>query len=91
MLIVSNLQGRSLAAVIFRRMAAKSIKNPSTGDPRELFFSLHPDQRVAIRQKLLEALSNESFAPVRNKIGDAVAEIASQYSDQGRLVVVPFY
>ncbi|KAF3892789.1 Importin subunit beta-3 [Trichophyton interdigitale] len=77
-----DTNGRSLAAVIFRRMAAKSIKNPSTGDPRELFFSLLPDQRVAIRQKLLEALSNETFTPVRNKIGDAVAEIASQYSDQ---------
>lgn len=47
----------------------------------ELFLTLQRDQAYAIRQKLLEALSTESTNGVRNKIGDAVAEIAREYSD----------
>ena len=38
---------------------------------------------MAIRQRLLQSLSSESLAHVRNKIGDAVAEIAGQYADIG--------
>jgi hypothetical protein len=34
-----------------------------------------------IREKLLQTLSSETTNPVRNKIGDAVAEIAREYSD----------
>jgi hypothetical protein len=47
----------------------------------ELFLSLPQEQAYAIRQKLLEALGTESSNSVRNKIGDAVAEIAREYSD----------
>jgi hypothetical protein len=47
----------------------------------ELFLSIQNEQGYVIRQKLLEALGNERENPVRNKIGDAVAEIARQYSD----------
>ena len=46
---------------------------------------LQPQQKVAIRQKLLECLQGERLPDVRHKIGDAVAEIARQYSDNGRL------
>ena len=46
---------------------------------------LQPQQKIAIRQKLLECLQGERLPDVRHKIGDAVAEIARQYSDNGRL------
>ena len=42
---------------------------------------LQPAQKVAIRQKLLECLQSERLPIVRHKIGDAVAEVARQYSD----------
>ena len=59
----------------------------------ELFLALPQQQAHAIRQKLLEALGSESVNSVRNKIGDAVAEIAREYSDnsafpQGRLYAI---
>lgn len=51
------------------------------GDNMELFLTLPQQQAHAIRQKLLEALGSETINSVRNKIGDGVAEIARQYSD----------
>jgi hypothetical protein len=77
------VQTRSFSAVLFRRIAARSTKIPNTNESKELFFALSQDQRVAIRQRLLQSLSSESLAHVRNKIGDAVAEIAGQYADNG--------
>lgn len=74
------LQTRSYAAVIFRRIASKSRKLPND-QTVETFLSLPPQQGHAIRQQLLEALGSETSSPVRNKIGDAVAEIAREYSD----------
>lgn len=64
-------------------MATKSRKLPGSEDSKELFLSLQPPQKLAIRQKLLECLQAEELPPVRHKIGDAVAEIARQYSDEG--------
>lgn len=46
-----------------------------------MFISLPADQAVAIRQKLLEALASEAERPVRNKVSDAVADVARQYTD----------
>lgn len=46
-----------------------------------MFISLSKDQAAVIRQKLLETLASESDRAVRNKISDAVAEVARQYSD----------
>jgi hypothetical protein len=74
------LQTRSFAAVIFRRIASKNRKLQN-GESVELFLSLPQEQGYAIRQQLLEALGAETANPVRNKIGDAVAEIAREYSD----------
>jgi hypothetical protein len=78
-------QTRSFAAVIFRRLASKSRKLPNDTTV-ELFLSLPQEQGYVIRQKLLEALSTESTNAVRNKIGDAVAEIAREYSDSSMCV-----
>lgn len=74
------VQTRSFAAIIFRRIASKSRKLP-TGENIELFLTLAKEQADVIRQNLLDALGTESTNSVRNKIGDAVAEIAREYSD----------
>ncbi|KAI1646889.1 ARM repeat-containing protein [Daldinia loculata] len=71
---------RSFAAVIFRRIASKTRKNDK-GDNSEVFISLPFEQASVIRQKLLEALANERDRLVRNKISDAVADVARQYSE----------
>ena len=75
-----RFQTRSFAAVIFRRIASKARKLPN-GETVELFLSLPQEEGYIIRSKLLEALGAETTNPVRNKIGDAVAEIAREYSD----------
>ncbi|ELR04749.1 hypothetical protein VC83_09190 [Pseudogymnoascus destructans] len=74
---------RSFASVIFRRIASKTRKAAS-GDQIELFLSISQEQAYAIREKLLEALGNETVNTVRNKVGDAVAELAREYSDNGQ-------
>ena len=40
---------------------------------------------MAIREKLLQNLQNEGLSHVRHKVGDAVAEVARQYAENGRL------
>lgn len=84
-----SLQTRSFAAVIFRRIASKSRKLDNNTTV-ELFLALPKAQGYAIRQKLLEALSAEKTNVVRNKIGDAVAEIAREYSDNSAFFVEAF-
>jgi CHAD domain-containing protein len=76
---------RTFAAVLFRRIATKSRKDPVTNETRELFMTLQVAQKTAIRQRLLECLDTESISQVRNKISDAIAEIARQYTDEGML------
>ena len=66
-------------------MAAKTRKSPETEDSKELFLALPQQQKLAIRQKLLECLQSESVPEVRHKIGDAVAEVARQYSDNAEV------
>lgn len=73
---------RSFASVIFRRIASKTRKIES-GENLDLFFSLAKDQAAAIRQKLLETLAAEPERMIRNKISDAVAEVARQYTENG--------
>ncbi|KAK4228199.1 putative importin beta-3 subunit [Podospora fimiseda] len=79
----ADVTSRQFAAVIFRRIASKTRKSPtsSTGESVDLFISLPKEEGNVIRQKLLEALLNETDKNVRNKISDAVAELARQYSD----------
>ncbi|KAF4453727.1 putative beta karyopherin [Fusarium austroafricanum] len=73
---------RSFSAVIFRRIASKTRKNEA-GESLDLFISLTKDQAAVIRQKILETLAAESERLVRNKISDAVAELARQYTENG--------
>lgn len=46
-----------------------------------MFLSLSQDQAAVIRQKLLESLGGDFQRAVRNKISDAVAEVARQYTE----------
>ncbi|KAI9843310.1 MAG: hypothetical protein M1838_002697 [Thelocarpon superellum] len=78
-----DVSARSFAAVLFRRISTKTRKDPTTNESRELFLSLPPPQRIAIRQQLLQCLNRESLPAVRYRVGDAVAEIARQYTDDG--------
>lgn len=83
MFFSSGLQTRTFAAVIFRRIATKTRKDPVTNEAKELFSTLTGEQRLVIRQKLVTCLTGESIIDVQKKIGDAVAEIARQYTDNG--------
>ncbi len=71
---------RSFAAVIFRRIASKTRKIGAS-DNVDMFISLDKEHSTIIRGKLLETLVTESDKAVRNKISDAVAELARQYYD----------
>lgn len=51
---------------------------------KEIFLTLEPNQRDVIRTKLLQSLASETNTPVRNKVSDAVAEVARQYTEDGR-------
>lgn len=75
-----DVQIRSFAAVIFRRIASKTRKNDQ-GQVVDVFISLAKEQALVVRQKLLETLVNETDKQVRNKISDSVAEVGRQYSD----------
>ncbi|KAJ5764077.1 Importin subunit beta-3 [Penicillium manginii] len=74
---------RAFSSVLFRRIATKTRKDPATGEAKEVFLSLPNEQRVAIREKLITCLTTESVLDVRKKVGDAVAEVARQYTDNG--------
>ncbi|CAG8304434.1 unnamed protein product [Penicillium salamii] len=74
---------RAFSAVLFRRIATKTRKDPASGDAKEIFSSLPIEQRVAIREKIVACLSSESVNDVRKKVGDALAEVARQYTDNG--------
>lgn len=67
--------------MIFRRISTRTAKDRNN-QSKELFITLQKPQQEAIRAKLLECLSGESVASVRNKVGDATAEIARQYTDE---------
>lgn len=75
---------RASAAVIFRRVASKARKDPASNDSKELFLTLSNDAKVPIRSGLLQCLASEQVSHVRNKVGDAIAEIARQYTDNSR-------
>ena len=47
-------------------------------------MSLGQEEKNVIREYLLKCLETESIPDVRNKVGDAAAEIARQYVDIGK-------
>ena len=71
---------RAFAAVLFRRMAAKMVKKP---DPKDLFISLDMPQKTHIRSVMIFCFLNETQHTVRNKIGDAIADLARQGNEYG--------
>ena len=69
---------------MFRKMSTKTRRvNGESGDSKEQFLLLQAQQKQIIRQKLLDCLQGETLPHVRHKIGDAIAEIARQYTDDG--------
>lgn len=76
--------------MLFRRIATRTRKDPATNEVKELFSTLKPEQRLVIRQKLVDCLTSESLTEVRKKTGDCVAEVARQYTDNG-MQHAPFY
>jgi importin-5 len=60
--------------------------NPGSTTTSALFISLPPAERDAIREKLLQAFLTEKVKLVLNKISDAVAEVARQHTEEGRVV-----
>jgi hypothetical protein len=77
----SDIGIRSFAAVIFRRISSKQRKNDQ-GEMMYTFLIIDTEQAAAIRQKLLVTLVSERDKNVRNKISDAVAELARQYAEE---------
>ena len=69
--------------MLFRRAATRTRKDPTTETSKDAFWTLQDAQRIAIREKLLQALGSENTTNVKNKVSDAVAEIARQYADEG--------
>ena len=65
-------------------MATRNRKEPTENTSKELLMFVSQQERNVIRTKLLECLAKEQISAVRNKIGDAVAEVARQCSDAGR-------
>ncbi|KAL2115085.1 hypothetical protein VTJ04DRAFT_10748 [Mycothermus thermophilus] len=76
----SSPNARAFAAVIFRRIANKTRKIGAS-ENMDLFISLDKEHGRVIRGKLVETLLAETDKTVRNKISDAVAELARQYYD----------
>jgi hypothetical protein len=78
----NHSQTRTFAAVLFRRQSSKPRKD-AQNQTRDLFLTLNQAEREAIRAKLLQCLSTETDTSVRSKIGDAVAELGRQHTDEG--------
>ncbi|EMC99967.1 hypothetical protein BAUCODRAFT_30394 [Baudoinia panamericana UAMH 10762] len=70
---------RAFAAVLFRRTSYKTTKDAVSGSMKEKFLQLNHAQRAAIRSMLLRCHAAEQATNVRNKIADAIAEVARQY------------
>jgi importin-5 len=71
--------------VIFRRIASKTRKN-AAGENADMFISMPKNDASVVRDKLLETLAAESDRGVRNKISDAVAEVARQYAENSQCI-----
>lgn len=62
----------------------KKIKTDDNEDVTvELYRTISQEAKNTCRSKLLECLQQEQNSSVRDKIGDAVAEVARQYAELG--------
>ena len=82
--LLTPVQTRAFAAVLFRRISTRARKDEAQNVTKEVFLLLPEPQRDAIRAKLLQCLTSETSSQVRNKTSDAIAEIARQYTDDGK-------
>ncbi|KAJ6261803.1 Importin-5 [Drechslerella dactyloides] len=73
--------GHANTPVLFRRMAGKTVKKP---EPRDLFISIDQNTQQAVQNLLIQCFGEETNPHVRNKIGDAIADIARQIYDDER-------
>ncbi|CCX33785.1 armadillo-type protein [Pyronema domesticum] len=76
---IRNSTARSFSAVLFRRLASKAQLNDS--NTQELYIACQPTIKIYIRNTLLQAFAQETDGLTRNKIGDAIAEVARQLAD----------
>jgi hypothetical protein len=60
-LIGPRWQTRSFSAVLFRRIATRARKDPVSGQTKDLFLTLQPPERNAIRAKLSHCIAAESL------------------------------
>lgn len=81
--LIQRTQTRSFAAVLFRRISTKTRKVAGSEESKELYIALQDAQKEAIRERLLQCLQSETLPQVRHKVGDAVAEVARQYAENG--------
>jgi hypothetical protein len=77
----TDLGIRSFAALLFRRIASKQRKDDQN-NTNYTFLAIDKEQAAVIQQKLLQTLLSEPDKTVRNKISDAVAELARQYTEE---------
>ncbi|RPB15260.1 ARM repeat-containing protein [Morchella conica CCBAS932] len=77
--VADDPAARAFAAVLFRRIAAKTRTEGS--QPQEMYLTLPSNVMVYIRELLLQCFADETEKSSRNKIGDAVAEVARQLTD----------
>ena len=68
-------------------MASKTVKKP---EPRDLFISIDQDTQQGVQALLIQCFGAETDPTVRNKIGDAIADIARQIYDDGTALLGPF-
>nr|POE64848.1 importin subunit beta-3 [Quercus suber] len=81
--LAEQMQGaQDEGVLLFRRIATRTSKDAQSGEQKETFLQLNHGQRSEIRSKLLHCHASEARAPVRNKIADAIAEVARQYADE---------
>ena len=62
-------------------MSTKTVTKD--GNPQELFIGLDPGVQSYVKGLLLQCFADEVTPTIRNKIGDATAEIARQIFDAG--------
>ncbi|KAF2764289.1 ARM repeat-containing protein [Teratosphaeria nubilosa] len=73
---------RQFAPVLFRRIATRTSKDPTDNTQKETFLRLNNGQKTEIRSRLLQSYASETVKGIRNKVSDAIAEIARQYVDE---------